>query len=80
MKQQLGAVALECLFDLGVTVVYAMVAGFLIVAIVASDQGAISIFHAALYALLLPAAALALIASEIGLRLCKEWRNLRLSS
>ena len=77
MSKRFGQVALECLFDLGITVVYAGLVGVVIVGIVASDTGPISILHASLYAMLLPGAALALIASEISLRLFQEWRAAR---
>lgn len=74
MSKRFGVVALECLFDLGITVVYAGVVGLFIVGIVASDDGPISILHAGVYAMLLPLAVIALIGSEIGLRIFKEWR------
>lgn len=77
MSKRFGIVALECLFDLGITVVYATIVGILIIGIVASDDGPVSMFHAFLYAMLLPAAALALIGSEIALRVFEEWRAAR---
>lgn len=77
MKNQMGVVALECILDLGITVVYAVIVGFLIVGIVASDEGPVSILQTSLYALVLPGAALLLVGGEIGLRLFKEWRASR---
>ena len=77
MSKRVGVVALECLFDLGITIVYAVMVGVFIVGIVASDDGPISILHAGLYAMLLPLAAIGLIGTEIGLRIFKEWRASR---
>ncbi len=77
MSKRFGVVVLECLFDLGITVVYAVIVGVFIVAIVASDDGPVSVLRAGLYAMLLPGAALVLICAEIGLRVFKEWRAAR---
>jgi hypothetical protein len=77
MSKRFGQVALECLLDLGVTVVYAIIAGLLIVAIVASDDGPISLLRAGLYALLLPMGAIILIGFEVILQVSKEWRTAR---
>ena len=77
MDKRIGQVVLECIFDLGITVVYATLAGLLIVAVVASDDGPISILAACLYASLLPGAVIALIGIELLLRLASERRATR---
>ena len=77
MDKRIGQIVVECIFDLGITVVYATLAGLLIVAVVASDDGPISLFTACLYASLLPGAVIALIGVDLILRLVSERRATR---
>jgi hypothetical protein len=77
MTKRVGSVILECFLDLGVTIVYAAIAGFLIAAVVASDDGTGTFPRALLYASLLPAAVVLLIAGDLAMRLFGEWRMVR---
>ena len=77
MKSSLSRIVWECFIDLGITVVYAVIAGLLIVGVVATDDGSGSLLSSALYASLLPAAVLALIAADVVLRVATERRAMR---
>ena len=77
MQKSFGRVAWECFVDLGVTIVYATIAGLLIVGIVATDDGASSILQSMLYASLLPISVAVLIGLDVMLRLAAERRALR---
>lgn len=77
MTKRLGTLVLECVLDLGITVVYAVIVGFLIVGIVATDDAPMSLLSACLYAALLPGSAVALILVELAHRLFKDWREAR---
>lgn len=77
MDKRIGQVIVECIFDLGITVVYATLAGLLIVAVIASDDGPISFLTACLYASLLPGAVIALIGVDLLLRLASARRAAR---
>ena len=74
MDKRIGQVVLECILDLGITVVYATLAGLVIVAVVASDDGPISLWTAALYASLLPGAVVTLIGCDLVLRVFAQRR------
>ena len=75
MKTDLRSVAVECFFDLGVTLVYATLAGLVIVAVAASDDGPSSLMMSLLYASLLPAGIALLIAVEVLLRVAADRRR-----
>ena len=77
MDKKIGEVVVECIFDLGITVVYATLAGLLIVAVVASDDGPLSLLTACLYASLLPGAVVALIGVDLLIRIAAERRAAR---
>ncbi len=77
MKTNVGRVAWDCFVDLGVTVVYATIAGLLIVGIVATDDGPGSIFLSAVYASLLPLAVMLLIGFDVVLRVFADRRATR---
>ena len=77
MKTRIGRVAWECFIDLGVTVVYATIAGLLIVGVVATDDRPGSLLTSALYASLLPAAVVGLIAIDVAWRVLSERRATR---
>lgn len=74
MQKRVTGILLECLLDLGITVVYATLAGLLIVAVVTSDNGPISPISALAYAVLLPGAVAALVAVEALIRVVADWR------
>lgn len=75
MQERFALVALECLFDLGATVVYAVIAGLVIVGLVATDDGSMSVMTSVLYASVLPGAVLILIGLELAARVFGEWRT-----
>ena len=75
MKTTIGTVILECIFDLGIAVVYATIAGLVIAIVAASDSGLGALPTSLLYASLLPAAIVLLIAGDLGARLFREWRG-----
>ncbi len=77
MRTTIATVILECVFDLGIAVVYAMIAGLVIAGVVASDGGLGTLPAALLTASLLPAGIVLLIAGDLGARLFKEWRGAR---
>ena len=77
MKSQIGPLVRECFLDLGITIVYATIVGLLIVGVVASDDGPVSLLTSVWYASLLPASVAALIAVDIVLRLLSERRERR---
>lgn len=77
MRKSFGRIAWECFVDLGVTVVYATIAGLLIVGVVATDDGPASLLSSALYASLLPASVMLLIGLDLVLRVAGERRALR---
>ena len=58
MMKRTASIAIECLVDLGVTVIYATLAGLLIAAVTVSDGGFSSLLPALAYAALLPLAVL----------------------
>ena len=72
MGHSFGRVAWDCFVDLGITIVYATIAGLLIVGVVATDDGTSSLLRSALYASLLPASVAALIAAD-----CRDARRRR---
>ena len=77
MKATIGTVILECVFDLGIAVVYAVIVGLVIAGVAASDGGLGILPGALLTASLLPAGIVLLIAGDLGARLFKEWRTAR---
>ena len=77
MDRKIGQVVVECIFDLGITVVYATLAGLLIVAVVASDDGPVSLLTSCLYASLLPGAVILLIGVDLLMRISAERRIAR---
>ena len=79
MTKRIVPIAVECLFDLGLTIVYASLAGLLIAAITVSDGGIASLLPALFYAALLPLAVLALIVVDAALRAFAEGRAARRS-
>ena len=76
MQTSFGRIAWDCFVDLGVTIVYATLAGLLIVGIVATDDGASSILQTVLYASLLPISVAVLIGLDVAVRLVAERRAL----
>ena len=72
-----GRIAWDCFVDLGITVVYATIAGFLIVGVVATDDGAASLARSALYASLLPLSVMGLIGCDLAVRVWTEQREAR---
>ena len=76
-SKSFGRVTWNCFVDLGVTVVYATIAGFLIVGIVATDDAPHSLLDSVLYASLLPASATTLIGLDVALQLMAERRALQ---
>ena len=77
MTHNIGRIAWDCVVDLGITVVYATIAGLLIVCVAATDDGTASLLKAALYASLLPIAVMALIACDLVARVIDEQRTVR---
>ena len=77
MTRNIGRIAWDCFIDLGITVVYATIAGLLIVGVVATDDGTASLIKSALYASLLPASVMALIACDLLVRIFDEKRTAR---
>ena len=77
MRTLIGTVILECVFDLGIALVYAVVAGLVIAGVTASDGGLGTLPGALLTASLLPVGIVLLIAGDLGARLFKEWRTAR---
>ena len=75
MRTTIGTVILECVSDLGVAVIYAVVVGLVIAGIAASDGGSGTLPTALLTASLLPASVVLLIAGDLGARVFKEWRS-----
>lgn len=73
----IARIAWDCFIDLGITVVYATIAGLLIVGVVASDEGTASLIKSALYASLLPLSVLALIVGDVAVRILGEHRAAR---
>ncbi len=67
----------ECLIDLGITVIYATLAGLVIGAVTLSDGGLASLLPAVVYAALLPLAVLILIVVDAVLRAIAEGRASR---
>ena len=79
MRNGIGRIAWDCFVDLGVTVVYATIAGLLIVGIVASDDGPASMLSTACYACLLPASVSLLIGLDVVARIAAERRTARVA-
>ena len=77
MFKRFMTVTIECVLDLGITVVYATIAGLLIAAIVASDDGSLSIVSSVLYAGILPLGVVLLIGCDAGFRVLAELRAVR---
>ena len=77
-RQGISRIAWDCFVDLGVTVVYATIAGLLIVGIVASDDGPASLLSTACYACLLPASVSLLIGLDIVARIAADRRASRI--
>ena len=77
MTRTIGRIAWDCFIDLGITVVYATIAGLLIVGVVATDDGSASLIKSALYASLLPVSVMALIAGDLAVRVFNEQRIVR---
>jgi len=77
MHNRFVTIAAECMLDLGITVIYATMAGLLIVAIAASDDGPMSILRCLFYAGILPAGVIALIGCDALVRTATEWRVAR---
>lgn len=73
----IARIAWDCFIDLGITVVYATIAGLLIVGVVASDEGTASLIKSALYASLLPLSVMALIVGDVAVRVLGEHRAVR---
>ena len=79
MMKRTASIAMECLVDLGVTVVYATLAGLVIAAVTVSDGGLNALLPALAYAALLPLAVLLLIIFDAGVRAMAERRAARRS-
>lgn len=77
MTRNIARIAWDCFIDLGITVVYATIAGLLIVGVVATDDGTASLVKSALYASLLPVSVMALIACDLVVRVFNEQREAR---
>ena len=77
MLKRIVSIAIECLFDLGVTVIYATLAGLVIGAVTLSDGGLASLLPALAYAALLPLAVLILILGDAAMRALAEAREAR---
>ncbi len=77
MTKRIVSIAVECLIDLGVTVIYATLAGLVIGAVTLSDGGLASLLPALAYAALLPLAVLTLILVDAALRALAEARQTR---
>ena len=75
--KRIVSIATECLIDLGVTVVYATLAGLAIGAVTLSDGGLASLLPALVYATLLPLAVLVLIVLDAAMRAFAEARATR---
>ena len=75
MNKRIGQVILECVVDLGITIVYASLVGLMIVAIVASDDDQVSLMSLMLYASLLPAGVFLLILIDAVARIVSERRR-----
>ena len=77
MTRNIGRIAWDCFIDLGITVVYATIAGLLIVGVVATDDGTGSLMRSAFYASLLPVSVMGLILCDVMLRIINEQRAVR---
>ena len=77
MMKRFVSIAVECLLDLGVTVIYATLAGLVIGAVTLSDGGLASLLPALAYAALLPLAVLILVCVDAAIRALAEGRQTR---
>ncbi len=75
MFAHFAEVMLECLHDLGITVVFATLAGVCIAAVAASDGTPLSLLSCIGYVGFLPAGVLAMIGADAALRTFSEWRS-----
>lgn len=76
MNRRRRDILIECVLDLGITVVYATAVGLVIVLIVASDDASPSLLTLLLYAGLLPGAVVVLIGFDLVLRLLEVRRSI----
>lgn len=74
MLKRTTSIVIECLVDLGITIVYASLAGLAIAAVTVSDGGLVSLLPALAFAALLPLIVLVLIIFDGA---CRGWAEHR---
>lgn len=79
MMKRIATIVVECLFDLGITIVYATLVGLVVGAIALADGGVAALLSALVYAALLPLGFLLLIFVDALCRMVSEGRGGRSS-